>query len=293
MTHGSDACFGTSRTFTMDVPDVLSFFFKCLDQKDGVDVQVADWDPETGRWGIGIGMSAVRKIFLHESKPLLVLGVSGRDELEDRGFRKLLELPCVRYVELPCATDTLTGSAAEIAETTASEAALTEVRVEATRDAINRLNRNVTHTLEGGIVGTLKNVRDAVLVAANAAIVTSECKAELQEFAASMDFFRNRLGTVLIALAREIKGIEGVAGSSVLDALGEIQAGLSRGMVALQGSSRGIMDWAKNGLPGTALAEVLLEIEAFSKARGAAVIVFEKLLRGAVEQRKRPAGRLR
>lgn len=256
-----------------------------------MEVYIADWNSEIGCRGFGEGLEAAQRSFLREPKPALVLGLECRESSAERGFGALLALPCVRYLELPFTTDELADAAKSIRGLSANEAALTAIRSGTTRSALERLNRNVTHVLEGGIVGTLKNTQAAVRDSLNPPCLTEESRIELQDFAASIEFFRTRLDASLLALAREIKALDGIAPPEILRVLDKQHEQLKQGLVPLKRVADTIVACVRDeSSVGAALESVIADVDAFSRIRAGVATALRGLPCKVAAREKKRAG---
>ena len=200
----------------MDVMEVFAHLER-LGEESGVRVHIADYDPDTGRRGFGIGMHGAQKRFLHHPRPALVLGLESTDTLVD--FEAFLNVPCVRYLELPFTQDEFQQQARSVCGTEIDTIALEGVRSSVTEDGLENIRRNVTHRLNGAILVTLNQVVATVRRLAKEVDSTTSADNVLVSSVTPLASSDEKVRASLAMLDREIDALDGICAENVSEAL--------------------------------------------------------------------------
>jgi hypothetical protein len=203
----------------MDVMEVFAHFER-LSKKAGVRVHIADYDPDTGRRGFGIGMLGVQKRFMRDPEPTLIIGLDEKGVLAKPEFESLLALPCVRYLELPFTRDEFKHAAESVRDIKINKAELEGVRKSVTELSIKNIRSNVAHRLNGAILVTLNEAvalcRQAVI---GKIIDMSAHQKKLVERITSLASVDETVRGSLAILDREIGALDGVCAPVVSNVL--------------------------------------------------------------------------
>lgn len=240
----------------MDTESVFIAFKETLPSNPGVRVFVADYDSEAQCAGFGVGMNHAQHSFLRTSEPILIIGLTEKSVLAERGFKSLFALPCVQYLELPFTRDEFQQAAESVRDAKASKADLKGVRESVAEFGFENIRRNVIHPLNGAILVTLKEAVALCRQAANGKVAGMNAyqKKILTIRIASLVSSDERVRESLANFDREISALDDIL-PPISRALRDQRAKLGVAVNDLDRFVTGISAWISGGVELESLTE--------------------------------------
>lgn len=260
----------------MSTESVFRMFEELIPACPGVRTYLADYDAESGQAGFGSGMNRCLQKFISNPGPTVVVGLATEEDLRSeksqRNIGRFLDLPCVKYCDIPITREEIQIAAESVLGKVPSPSILEDMGREVTLAVLERVNRNVTHVLKGGICATMRDkvdgIRD-VLSAQNQAkkeltLLQLEPELNLKD-AASLRYYCTRLAETVALLWREIEMLDGIGPKSVLSILRKQHGRLCEATDALKGFTGGIEAWARGDLVTSELEPFVVQGEKVSR----------------------------
>ncbi len=223
----------------------------------GVNIQIADINAETGERGFSVGMQVIQRHILLQPQPTVVIGLERPDSSDNSA--PVLQLPFVQFLELPFTRSELEGAVAAAKRAPINGADIAEARRVAATFSIERLRRNVSHVLDGGIVGLVEVVVGAVESEAKRGHTRSA--GDWEEYVAAVTQFCGRLEQVRNRLLSGIRDLDGIAPPQVASVLGTAQSSLAVAQEMLAKFAEGLKVWSR-GDCGAADPQALIGLAA-------------------------------
>ena len=198
--------------------EVLSCFQEGLEIA-GIELYLADHDPESEKTGFGIGMHWAQRRFLAEQSPCLVLGIESEAAMVDRGFGAFLHLPWVCYLEALFTLEELSQAAAALPETPVDASTLDDLRRDVSARGFESIRRNVSHCLEGAVHVALRQAVRVLGQVSGEAELSRPARRQLEASIISIASSDGKVQASINALQREIDSLRGIADPQVLKAL--------------------------------------------------------------------------